>query len=93
MSGLIHQIKADHNGSEIVNSAIRAMIPSLTLKMCWKLYQTLFSCVFFSFWSNNLALGKKRQLVLYEVGNVTTSNSLANSDNKVDKLVSADVDR
>ena len=37
----------------------------------------------------NLALGKKKQLKVYEVGGVRPSNSPGNSDNKVDKLVTA----
>ena len=36
-----------------------------------------------------LALGKERQLKLYEVGGVKTSNFPSNSDIKVDKLLSA----
>ena len=37
----------------------------------------------------NLALGKKRQVKVYEVGSDKLSNSHGNSDNKVDKLVSS----
>ena len=37
----------------------------------------------------NLALGKKKQLKVYEVGSVRPSNSPGSSDNKVDKLVAA----
>ena len=37
----------------------------------------------------NLALGKKKQLKVYEVGSARPSNSPGNSDNKVDKLVAA----
>ena len=37
----------------------------------------------------NLALGKKKQLKVYETGGLKTSNSPSNSNNKVDKLVSA----
>ena len=35
------------------------------------------------------ALGKKRQLKIYELGSDETSNSAGKCDNKVDKLVSA----
>ena len=37
----------------------------------------------------NLALGKKKQLKVYETGGLKTSNSPSNSDNKVDNLVFA----
>ena len=37
----------------------------------------------------NLALGKKKQLKVYEVGSARPSNSPGNSDNKVDKLIAA----
>ena len=39
----------------------------------------------------NLALVKKKELKVYEVGGVKPSYSPGNSDNKVDKLVSASV--
>ena len=37
----------------------------------------------------NLALGKKKQVKVYEVGSARPSNSPGNSDNKVDKLLAA----
>ena len=37
----------------------------------------------------NQALGKKRQLKVYEVRSYKTSNSAGKCDNKVDELVSA----